>query len=208
MLKVKSGKMANEEVLAWWSKVGKAMVTDEDAMTKFYLPTFVVEVSFTLTRFRYDVTTHLNLVTDEANVFTHELGMVPKGSAEIIEDMLLDHIIRCCGVATKVVISDNASVGKFWITTVAFPQYVVDQGFADVCVVVFLKHSHGKYAFDMLFLQFQTKWRNALIVSLVGQLVEFEDIRKSRGRVGGCIQPSIIDKFNESIRKTLVRVET
>lgn len=57
----------------------------------------------------------------------------------------------------KSLVSDNAAVGNSCVKTVSFPQYYVDQGLAEVFIMIFLENNHGKYAADMLFGQFRTK---------------------------------------------------
>lgn len=55
------------------------------------------------------------------------IELLPNKSAKIMEGVVIDHILRCRGDAIKIVVNDNASVAKRWLTTVAMPQYIVDQ---------------------------------------------------------------------------------
>lgn len=99
--------------------------------------------------------------------------------------ILLDHIIRCRGEGIKVLVSDNAAVGKNWLTTVALPQYIVDQGLADVVVIVYLENNHGKWLADMLFGQLQTRRKRTTILGIDSLLTAFESINRKSGSIHG-----------------------
>lgn len=51
----------------------------------------------------YEVTPHLKVVSKEAMVCTHELGSIPKGSGEIVERIVLEHVLRCRGEQQKII---------------------------------------------------------------------------------------------------------
>lgn len=112
----------------WNSMPNHAIVTHHDDMTKVDLPHFVVNASADITHWRFDVNAHVSAVTKESVIFSHEQGTGAKNASAIIEMILLDHIVRCKGESIKVIVSDNAAVGKNWLTTIALPQYIVDQG--------------------------------------------------------------------------------
>lgn len=103
----------------------------------------------------------------------------------MIESILIDHVLRCKGENIKIIVADNASVGKSLVTCIALPQYVVDQGLALLCRVVYLENNHGKFLCNMLFGQFQTKRRRTGIVVIYGLLSEFETVRKTKVTVCG-----------------------
>lgn len=97
----------------------------------------------------------------------------------------MNHVLSCRGEAIKVILSDNASVGKNWLTTVALPQYLVDQGLAEVVLVIFLENNHGKYLADMLFGQFQSRRRREVLLGIDDMLSGFERINRRNGNVRG-----------------------
>lgn len=94
----------------WFSLHNQGMVTDHEAMSKVDLPYLVVEASMNMSRYRYDITAHVDNVTDNVNVFSNEQGQPPKGRSYIIESILVDHVLRCTGEDIKIVVADNASV--------------------------------------------------------------------------------------------------
>lgn len=95
----------------WNSMYNHAMITHQDDMTKVDLPHFMVNVSADITRWRFDVNAHVNAVTKEAIIFSHEQGTGSKNASAIMEMILIDHLVRCKGEAIKVIVSDKASVG-------------------------------------------------------------------------------------------------
>lgn len=96
--------------------------------------------------------------------------------------------------------SDNASVGKNWVTCVALPQDIVDQGLAKIVIVVFLENNHGKYLADMLFGQLQIRRKRSTIVGIDALLDEFEKIKKKNGKVEGfAIHPLSGISFSENL---------
>ena len=182
----KALKTSGIEPFGWCQRRNFALVTHQDDMTKVDLPHIVVDASADITRWRFDVNAHVNAVTGDCVVFSHEQGAGSKNASSIIETVLLDHIVTCAGENIKVVVSDNASVGKNWLSTVVFPQYLVDQGLADIVLIVFLENNHGKWLADMLFGQFQIRKRNSTILGVDGLLQEFESInRPASGRIRG-----------------------
>lgn len=90
------------------------------------------------------------------------------------------------GEAVEIVVSDNAAVGKNWLSTIALPQYLADQGLAETVIIVFLENSHGKWLADMLFGQLQTRRRSTLL-SVDDLLREYESINRRSGKVRGLI---------------------
>lgn len=87
-------------------------------MSKVDLPSIVMEASFDITRWRFDLNAHVSAVTDHALVLSHEQGCGVKSSSVIMEMILLEHIVNCRGERIKMVVSDCASVGRSWLTTV------------------------------------------------------------------------------------------
>lgn len=98
-----------------------------------------------------------------------------------MEWILLGHILRCRGEGIKIVVSDNASVGKNWLTTIALPQYIVDQGLADVVVMIFLENNQCKWLTDMVFGELQIRRRRSTILGIDALLSEFESINRKSG---------------------------
>lgn len=78
----------------------------------------------------------------------------------------------------KIVVADNASVGKLWAIDVALSQYIVYKELSRVCLILFLKHLNVKFHCDMLFGQFQSKLRRKDISSIDGLPEGFESINK------------------------------
>lgn len=154
-------------------------------MSKVDLPHFIVSASSDITRWRYDASAHVSAVNGDCTVLSHEQGSGPKNASSVMELIILDHTLRCRGEGIKVVVSDNASVGKNWLTTVALPQYFVDQGLADVVLIVFLENSHGEWFSDMLFGQLQTRQRRTTILGIDGLLKEFESINRKCSQING-----------------------
>lgn len=128
-----------------------AVITHQDDMSKVDLPHIVVNSSADITRWRFNVNAHVSSVTKEAVVFSHEQGTGPKNASAILEMILLDHLVRCKGESIKIVVSYNAAVGRNWLSTIALPQYILDQGFADIVIIVYLENNHGKWLADILF---------------------------------------------------------
>lgn len=160
----------------WRELRGRAVMVHQDAMNKVDLPSSVECATSDITRWRFDVNAQVSAVTGSASVFSHEQGTGPKNASEIFEIVLLDHLLTCKGEGVKIVISDNASVGKNWLTTVAMPQYFVDQGLCDVMLVLFLENNHGKYLADMIFGQFSTRRRRSNILGIDGLLTDFSKL--------------------------------
>lgn len=169
----------------WRENPYHGMITHQDDMTKVDLPSFVQTASSDITRWRYDVNAHVNAVTEDCTVFSHEQGTGPKNASSIMELITLDHLLRCRGEVIKIIVSDNASVGKNWVTSVALPQYFVDQGLCDIAMVVFLENNHGKWLADMLFGQLQTRRKRSTVVGIDALLAEFESINRKNGTVQG-----------------------
>lgn len=156
----------------WCHRRNFGLVTHQDDMKKVDLSHVVVEASADITRFRFDVNAQVNAVTGDCVVFSHEQGTGGKNASALLELILLDHILTCKGEKIKVVVSDNGSVGKNWLSTVVFSQYLVDQGLVDIVVMVFLENNHGKWLADMLFGHFQIRKRNCTILGVDGLLRE------------------------------------
>lgn len=116
-------------------------------------------------------------------MFSHEQGSGAKNASATVEEIILDHIVRCKGESVKVIISGNASVGKNWLTTIALPQYMVDQGLADVVLIVFMENNHGNWLADMLFGQFQTLRKRTNVLGIDDLLSGFEGINRKSGNV-------------------------
>lgn len=177
----------NPERLAggWNSLSDHAIITHQDDMTKVDLPHFVTHVSGELARWRFDINAHVSSVNDDCVIFSREQGTGSKNSSAIAEMIILDHLVRCRGEAIKVVVSDKASVGKNWLTTITLPQYFVDQGLADIVVIVFLENNHGKWLADMLFGQVQTRRKRTTLLSVDDLLSEFTAINRKSENVHG-----------------------
>ena len=102
----------------------------------------------------------------------------------------MNHVPTCLGESICIIISDNAAVGKNWITKIALPQYIVDHGLAEVVLVIFLENNHGEYLADMLFGPFQSRRRRSLLLSVDDLLDGFEIInRKTRNVQGFVVNP-------------------
>lgn len=72
----------------------------------------VVSASSDITRFRFDAIGHVNAVTGNSVVFSHNQGASAKNASSIMEQVLIHHLLTSKGEAIKVIIFDNASVGK------------------------------------------------------------------------------------------------
>lgn len=176
---IKRGLFKTEDPM--WNRLpSHAIITHQDDMTKVDLPYFIESASADITRWRFDANAHVSAVNDDAVVFSHEQGTGSKNSSCVAEEIILDHIIRCRGEAIMIVTSDNAAVGRNWLCSVALPQYIVDQGLADVVLIVFLENNHGKWLADMLFGQLQTKRRKTTLLGTDCLLKEFESIKRKR----------------------------
>ena len=132
---------------------------------------------------RYDSNAHVNAVTEESNVFSHEQVSGPKNASSIMELIILDHLLSCKGEGVKVVVSDNASVGKNWLTATALPQCFVDQGLCNIFLMIYLENNHGKRLADMLFGQLQTRRIRSTLLSIDDLLSAFEKINRKFGKV-------------------------
>lgn len=177
--------MGHSAPLSWRQRHYHAVLTHQDDMTKIDLPSFIISASSDITRWRYDVNAHLSAITNETIVFSHEQGVGAKTGSSEMELVLLDHILRCRGESIKIIVSDNASVGKNWLTTISLPQYIVDQGLADVAIVVFLENNHGKFLVDMLFGQVQTRRKRSTVLGMDALLAEFQSMRRKGGSTQG-----------------------
>lgn len=71
------------------------------------------------------------------------------------------------------------------MNVVALPRYFVDQGLAEIVVVVFLENNHGKWLADMLFGQLQTRIKRSTLLGMDSLLTEFEQINRKSGCVQG-----------------------
>ena len=167
---------------AWCSRFGMGMITHQDDMSKVDLPSTIVDASCDITRFRFNVNAHVNLTTKDSVVFSHEQGSGPRNGSSVMETILLQHLLQCKGEEIKIVVSDCASVGRNWCMSVAFPQYIVDQGLASIVLVVFLENNHGKFHADLLFGHFQRRSNQTIIVGIDDLLSTFEGIRGRHGR--------------------------
>lgn len=160
-----------------------AILIHQDAMTKVDLPHFLTEASCDITRFRFDITAFVNAITGDTTVFSHEQGSGPKNSSSIIEEILLHFGLRSRGEEIYIIVSDNASVGKNWAVAVALPQYIVDQGIAKACLMVFLENNHGKWLCDQYFGQLQTRLKQCTTLGIDDLLEEAENVRTKMGEV-------------------------
>ena len=106
----------------WNSFPNRACITHQDDMSKLYLAHFVLLASFDITRWRFDAKAHVSSINNNAVVLSHEQGTGPRIASAFIEEILLDHLLRCRGESVKVIFSKNASVGKNWMTEIALPQ--------------------------------------------------------------------------------------
>lgn len=204
----RSGDRLNGPYRGWNSLPGHACMTQQDDVTKVDLPYFVVSASTDITRWSFDVNAH-GAITNNAVVFSHEQGTGPKNISKIIEEILSEHILSCRGESVETVVSNNASVDKNWLCTVVLPQYIVDQGFADAALIIFLRNNHGKWLADMLFGQLQSRRKRSTLVSVDYLLTEFESLHRKTGKVRdfGVNPLSAID-FAEVLNSLGVRDET
>ena len=169
----------------WTSLQNYAVVTHQDDMTKVDLPHFLVNASADITRWRFDMNALVSAVTKYAVIFSHEQGTGSKNASAIIEMILIDHLVRRKGESIRIIVSDNASVGKNWLSSIVLPQYMVDQGLADIIIVVFLENNHGKWLADMLYGHWQTRPRSSTLLSVDDLLSELEAVRCRGGKVHG-----------------------
>ena len=151
-------------------------------MTKVKLPHITVSASAYITRWSFDVNSLLNAITGDCQVFSHDRGTGLKTASTIFEEVLLDHIPSFRGESIKIGVSDNAAVGRNWVTTFALRQYFVDQGLADIVLMVYLENNHDKWLADTLLGQLQIPKRNKTTVGVDGLLHAFESI----DRLSGC----------------------
>ncbi len=77
----------------WRARQGHSHVSHQDASTKIDLPSTVFEKSSDITRWRFGASTHCSPVTGDAVVLSHEQGEGPKNTSQIIELILLDHLL-------------------------------------------------------------------------------------------------------------------
>lgn len=173
------------ESVVWKMFPDRVCMTHQDDMSKIDLPHFVVTASSDITRWRFDVNAHVSAVTNDAVVLSHEQGTGPKNASAIIEEILMNHVLSCRGESIMIIVSDNAAVGKNWQTTVALPQYIVDQGLAEIVLVVFLENNHGKWLADMLFGQFQSRRKREVLLGVDDMLSGFEHINRKTGKAHG-----------------------
>ena len=68
------------------------------------------------------------------------------------------------------------------MTTIALPQNMVDQGLAEIVLLIFLENNHGKYLADMLFGQFQSRKRREVILGVDDMLNGFECINRKTAK--------------------------
>lgn len=81
----------------WKNASDHAIINHQDAMTKVYLPYFCVTATSNITRFSFDVKGHVNTVTNESIVLSNELGSPPNNNGEIMESVIIGHVLRCRG---------------------------------------------------------------------------------------------------------------
>lgn len=174
-----------EESVAWCMFPDRGCITHQDDMSKIDLPHFVVSASSDITRWRFGVNAHVSAVTNNGSILSYEQGNGQKNASAIIEEIIVNHLLQCRGENIKVIVSDHAAVGKNWLTTIALPQYMVDQGLAEIVLIVFLENNHGKWLCDMLFGQFQSRRRRQIILGIDDMLAAFEDVRRRNGQVEG-----------------------
>lgn len=98
-----------------------AIIPHQDGMIKLDLPYFIVTASSNIASFRYDLNVHINVVTNEDIILSHGIGAKDKNRGQRMKWILIDHLLRCRGESVKIIVSDNFSVGKIWLTTVAMP---------------------------------------------------------------------------------------
>lgn len=168
----------------WRGRHDHAIFTQQDDMKKVDLPCFVRTAPSDITMWRHDVNAHVNAINDESMMFSHDQVGGFKNASSIME-VLLDHVLRCKREGIKVVASDNPRVGRTWITVFALPQYILDQGLADIALIVFLENNHGNWPADILFGQLQTRRKRSTIVGIDSLLREFESIRRMKGSIQG-----------------------
>lgn len=54
-------------------------------------------------------------------MLSHEQGSIQMCRSEVIESILFDHVLRSRVEDLKIVVADNASVGKSWATCITLP---------------------------------------------------------------------------------------
>lgn len=79
----------------WNSYPDRACITHQDDMSRLDLPHFVMSASSDITRWRFDVNAHVSSVTNDAIVLSHEQVTGAKNASAIIEEILLNHLLRC-----------------------------------------------------------------------------------------------------------------
>lgn len=90
----------------WYDEHG--FITHQDDMTKIDLPYFVKSASADISRWRSHANAHVSAINGDAVVFSHKRGTGPKNVGCIVEEIILDHLIRCRGESIKIIVSDNA----------------------------------------------------------------------------------------------------
>lgn len=115
------------ETPEWCSRQNECKLIQSDAMSKADLA-FSVEASMNLTKLRYDITAHADVIKGDEIVFSLEKGEHRKSRTEAIESLLLDTFLRWREEDIKIVVLDSASISKSWATCILLPQYIVDQG--------------------------------------------------------------------------------
>lgn len=160
---------------------GSGLLTHADDMSAINLSHLVLHSVSELTRLAYSVNAHVSPITSLATVFSTEQGEGPHDSSSIFEKALLDHLLTCRGERIKIVWSDCACVGRSYASCVAFPQFLVDSGFCDVCLMGYMANCHGKWHCDSLFGMLRRKAMNTSFISIDGVLDMFESIHRLGG---------------------------
>ena len=89
------GRAAKRKSFEWRQLFMRALLTHQDEMKKVDLPHAVVESSFDLSRWRYNVNAQVNAAAGNAKFFSLEQGSGAKFASYVNEAINLDHIVTC-----------------------------------------------------------------------------------------------------------------
>lgn len=151
-------------------------ITHQDDSTKVNLPHATVDSSADITLWRCGVNSNVNAISGASNVFSYDQGRGPKNSSAIVETIVLEHVLNCQVEGIKILVSDNASVGKKLAMLSCITAISSRPGACRSCFIVFLENNHGNWLADILFGQFQLGKRSSIILRVDQLLQEFESI--------------------------------
>lgn len=136
---------------AWLSRGLQGRVGHQDDKSKSNVPHVAIDSLAALERIRLNLSGHVSLVDDSADMFTHELGANGKDSGAIFEASLLSMLLDCKGEGIFVEVSDCAAAGRSFRSAVSFVEFIVANKFAHVGVKAYLQNRHSKYRADVFF---------------------------------------------------------